>query len=292
MRDRETSTMRILVVDDHEIVRKGICSLLANESALTLCGEAIDGRDAVEKAKALRPDLVLMDISMPQMNGLDATREIKRLLPETEVVIVSQHGTPEMMRQAYSAGARGYVVKSTVAKDLLAAIANINAEPPAKRSDLPRLPSDSSASRGGRSVAVSSVDSHGAFKSTGEESPLNLREQIYRAIGESIDYGVWICDAEGRNIYASPSFLKLVGLTQEQCSARGWTQILHPDDVEATVAAWEKCISEGSLWEREHRFRTANGGWHYVLARGVPMRDAQGKIVYWAGINLDIQHRK
>lgn len=285
--------MRILVVDDHEIVRKGICSLLANEAALTLCGEAVDGRDAVEKAQTLRPDLVLMDISMPQMNGLDATREIKRLLPETKVVIVSQHGTPEMMRQAYSAGARGYVVKSTVAKDLLAAIANINAEPPAKGSEFARLPpGDSSAARSGRTAAAPSIVSHDALQGAGEESSLNLREQIFRAIGESIDYGVWICDAEGRNIYASPSFLKLVGLTQEQCSARGWTQILHPDDVEATVAAWEKCVSEGSLWEREHRFRTANGGWHYVLARGVPMSDAQGKIVYWAGINLDIQHRK
>ena len=81
-----------------------------------------------------------MDISMPQMNGLDATREIKRLLPETEVVIVSQHGTPEMMRQAYSAGARGYVVKSTVAKDLLAAIANIHNEPSAEGCDLTGLP--------------------------------------------------------------------------------------------------------------------------------------------------------
>lgn len=285
--------MRILVVDDHEIVRKGICSLLANESALTLCGEAIDGRDAVEKAKALRPDLVLMDISMPQMNGLDATREIKRLLPETKVVIVSQHGTPEMMRQAYNAGARGYVVKSTVAKDLLAAIANLNDELPTKVSELASLPpGDSSAAPNTRGVPVSSVDSHGAFNRAGEASSLDLKEQIYRAIGESIDYGVWVCDAEGRNIYASPSFLKLVGLTQEQYSALGWAQILHPDDLEATVAAWEKCISEGSLWGCEHRFRTANGGWHYILARGVPIRDAQGKIVYWAGINLDVQHRK
>ena len=285
--------MRILVVDDHEIVRKGICSLLANESTLTLCGEAVDGKDAVEKAKALRPDIVLMDISMPQMNGLDATREINRLLPDTKVVIVSQHGTPETIRQAYRAGARGYVVKSAVASDLLPAIASINTEPPANGSDLAGLPpSGSAAAPGGRDVAVSSVDSHGPFKSTGKESPLNLREQIYRAIGESIDYGVWICDAEGRNIYASPSFLKLVGLTQEQYSALGWTQILHPDELEATVAAWEKCIREGSLWGCEHRFRTANGGWHYILARGVPMRDDQGKIVYWAGINLDIQHRK
>ena|ERR1700676_2282714 len=107
--------MRILVVDDHDVVRRGICSVLATEASLTLCGEALDGKDAVEKAKALRPDIIVTDI-MPQMNGLEATREIKHLLPETEIVIVSQHEAPEMVRQAFNAGARAYVVKSTVVK--------------------------------------------------------------------------------------------------------------------------------------------------------------------------------
>jgi two-component system, NarL family, sensor kinase len=71
--------MRILVVDDHEVVRRGICSVLATESSLTLCGEAVDGKDAVAKAKVLRPDIIVMDITMPQMNGLDATREMPLL---------------------------------------------------------------------------------------------------------------------------------------------------------------------------------------------------------------------
>src|ERR1700733_5013354 len=122
--------MRILVVDDHELVSRGICSVLATEPSLTLCGEAVDGQDAVEKTQKLRPDIVVMDVSMPRLNGLEATREIKRLLPDIEVVIVSQHEAPEMMREAFNAGARGYVVKSAISEDLLAAIAKArNREP-------------------------------------------------------------------------------------------------------------------------------------------------------------------
>src|SRR5690242_9223909 len=118
--------MRILVVDDHDFVRRGICAVLETEPTLVVCGHAADGRDAIEKAKTLHPDLVVMDISMPVMNGLEATREIKRILPETEIVIVSQHETSEMFRQAFNAGARAYVVKSSMSTELLEAIANIS----------------------------------------------------------------------------------------------------------------------------------------------------------------------
>jgi len=97
--------MRILVVDDHEPVRAGICALLATESTFTVCGEARDGYDAVEKANELHPDMVLMDVTMPVMNGLDATRQIKQLLPKTKIMIVTQHDSREMMRQALDAGA-------------------------------------------------------------------------------------------------------------------------------------------------------------------------------------------
>ena len=117
--------MRILVVDDHALVRQGITSALSSNAKLTVCGEAIDGQDAIDKARELAPDLVVMDISMPRVNGLDATREIKRCLPGVEVLIVTQHDSPEMARQAFNAGARGYVVKSAISDTLLAAIAKL-----------------------------------------------------------------------------------------------------------------------------------------------------------------------
>jgi PAS domain S-box-containing protein len=121
---------------------------------------------------------------------------------------------------------------------------------------------------------------------------LERSEQIYRAIGESIDYGSWVCEADGRNIYVSESFLKLVGLTQEQCSNFGWGDILHPDDAERTIAAWKDCVRTGGVWDIEHRFRGVDGAWHPILARGVPVRNAVGEVIYWAGINLDISRMK
>jgi PAS domain S-box-containing protein len=86
--------------------------------------------------------------------------------------------------------------------------------------------------------------------------------------------------------------LKLVGLSQEQCSSFGWGQALHPDDAERTISAWKQCARTGGTWDIEHRFRGVDGTWHDVLARGVPVRNEQGEIVCWAGINLDSSRRK
>ncbi|MDB6137311.1 MAG: sensor hybrid histidine kinase, partial [Verrucomicrobiaceae bacterium] len=124
------------------------------------------------------------------------------------------------------------------------------------------------------------------------EQALRESEARYRAIGESLDYGVWICDADGRNTYASDSFLNLVGMTQEECSSFGWGDVLHPDEKEETITAWKECVRTGGFWDREHRFRGVDGGWHHVLARGVTVRDDDGHLCGWAGINLDISKLK
>jgi DNA-binding NarL/FixJ family response regulator len=117
--------LRVLIVDDHEVVRRGVRSLLMTQRDLDVCGEAVDGLDAIEKAIALTPDLVLMDFSMPNLNGFDATREIRRILPKTEVIILSQHETSQMATQAFRAGALGYVVKSSVSKNLFTALEKV-----------------------------------------------------------------------------------------------------------------------------------------------------------------------
>ncbi len=124
------------------------------------------------------------------------------------------------------------------------------------------------------------------------EIALRESEQRYRAVGESIDYGIWVCNAEGRNTYASSSFLKLVGMTQEECSDFGWGAVLHPEDAEHTIAAWQECVRTGGTWDVEHRFLGVDGQWHPILARGVPIRNSQGQTTGWAGINLDISRYK
>lgn len=116
----------------------------------------------------------------------------------------------------------------------------------------------------------------------------NNSERIYRAIGESINYGVWVCDPSGRNIYTSPSFLKMVGLNQGDCSNFGWANKLHPEDTKETIECWKECLKSEGILDRVHRYYGIDSQCHQVLSRGAPVRDDQGKIICWAGINLDI----
>jgi DNA-binding NarL/FixJ family response regulator len=114
--------IRILLVDDHPIVRQGLKTLLEGHSGWQVIGEASDGAEAVEKARNLSPDVMVLDVTMPRMNGLEACRVLRRQSPELEILFVTQHDSPQMMREALEAGARGYVVKSNAARDLLAAV--------------------------------------------------------------------------------------------------------------------------------------------------------------------------
>jgi DNA-binding NarL/FixJ family response regulator len=115
-------TIRILLVDDHPIVRQGLKTLLEAHSGWEVIGEAADGLEAVDKADRLHPDVMVLDVTMPRMNGLEACRLIRQKAPGLEILFVTQHDSPQMMREALEAGARGYVVKSNAARDLLEAV--------------------------------------------------------------------------------------------------------------------------------------------------------------------------
>ena len=115
-------TIRILIADDHEIVRRGLRRLLESRTEWSVVGEASNGNQAVEKAIELHPDLVLLDVGMPELNGLEATRRIREILPQTEVLVLSVSDSEQVIRQALASGARGYLVKSDAGGELIAAI--------------------------------------------------------------------------------------------------------------------------------------------------------------------------
>jgi DNA-binding NarL/FixJ family response regulator len=117
-----TTGFRILLADDHAVVLKGLRALLGSQLGWRVCGEARNGREAIEKVSQLRPDIVIMDLNMPELNGLEAARHIRKELPQTEVLILTLHESEQMMRQALDAGARGYVVKSDAGGELVAAV--------------------------------------------------------------------------------------------------------------------------------------------------------------------------
>ena len=114
--------VRILIADDHEVVRHGIRALLESHTGWEVAGEAVTGRQALEEARRLAPDVVIMDISMPDMNGLEATRQIRKEVPDSEVLILSVHDSEQLVREVLEAGARGYVLKSDAGRDLIAAV--------------------------------------------------------------------------------------------------------------------------------------------------------------------------
>ncbi len=120
--------IRVLVVDDHAVFRQGICALLARRKGIEVIGEAENGKQAIEQVAALHPDIVLMDIAMPVMNGLEATQEIHKSSPETRVLVLTQYESKEYVFSLLRAGAAGYVPKLTRIDELVDAIRAVHAK--------------------------------------------------------------------------------------------------------------------------------------------------------------------
>ena len=118
--------IRVLLADDHTILRNGIIALLGNEEDIEVVAEAEDGRTAVSLACQFNPDVAVIDIAMPLLNGLEATRQIKKLCPQVKILILSMHDNEEYIRQVLEAGAMGYILKDAAARELIQAIRQVN----------------------------------------------------------------------------------------------------------------------------------------------------------------------
>lgn len=272
--------MRVLIVDDHELIRRGIRSLLSTEPMWVICGEAVDGRDAVTKAKELQPDVIVMDISMPKLNGLEATREIRVALPQTEVLIVSQHENREMVREAILAGAKGYVVKSCVSRDLLQALGKVSLH-------------QSSFDSGEPEAGKMNFDAQEILqRSAALELALQDSEQRYRALITAISEIVWRTDANGRILFISSRWFELTGQSEAEALGWGWIEVVHPEDRERLTHAWEHAVSTLEEYSQEWRMITRDGEPRHLATRAIPIRGDGGAVREWVGVVFDIHQRR
>ena len=140
MQDKNPDTKRLVLADDHHLLRRGFRSLLSSEPGLEVVGEASNGREAIEICRRLKPDLVLMDVRMPEMDGITATRQIKEEQPGVGVLMVTMHENPDYLLQALDAGAAGYVLKDAPADRLISAVhRTLNGESPLNQELATRL---------------------------------------------------------------------------------------------------------------------------------------------------------
>jgi PAS domain S-box-containing protein len=274
--------VRILVADDHEVIRRGVRALLAAGEDCEICGEAVDGQDAVEKAHQLHPDLIIMDVSMPNLNGLEATRMIRRSLPTTQVLILTQHDSQEMMRQALNAGARGFVVKSSVAHDLL------NAVEAAQRGE-----SFFEAAVAPQGSPARAADARTILeREAALERALRESEERYRALAMATAQAVWRADAAGNNVWTSDSWETLLGSSSDRARGSGWLEFVHPHDRARVAQSWQESVKAGKDYRAEYRMAMRDGSYRIFEARGVPLRNPDGTVREWIGANVDITERK
>ncbi|MGH9572274.1 MAG: PAS domain S-box protein [Candidatus Acidiferrales bacterium] len=273
--------MRILIADDHEIVRNGVRSLLSADPECEICGEAIDGRDAVTKAQDLKPDLVVMDISMPNLNGLDATRKVREILPQTQVLVLSQHDSPEMMRQALKAGAGAYVRKSSMSTDLLAGIRRLRH---GEAFFEPKIAAHTNKPPDERTILQRAM----AF-----EKELAESEERFRLTFEQAAVGMALVSEDGHFLRANDKLCGIVGYTQKELRGMTFQEITHPADLSPDLAQAARVASgEIDQYFLEKRYIRKDRSTVWVNLTVSAVRASDSKIKYFIAVVEDISARK
>jgi PAS domain S-box-containing protein len=277
-------TLRILIVDDHQAVRRGLRSLLTTRGDWIVCGEAVDGVEAVEKAREFRPDVVLMDISMPRMSGIEATRIIQSELPETKVVIVSQNDPDVVRKQAREIAANGYVAKTDLARDLLPAI-----EHAARGTDGIEAEIVSDAWRADRTARASLIGSSvGIGSPEGDQSASTL----LAAIVDSSDDAIISKRLDGTITSWNKSAERLFGWTAQEAIGRHISLIIPGDRLQEET----EIINRLKRRERIDHFETVrvrkDGSPIDISVTISPLTDATGRVLGASKVARDITERK
>src|SRR5580658_2594130 len=283
-------SLSILVVDDCEAVRHRVCALLSSHAGWFVCGEAIDGLEAVEKAKRLRPDVVLMDVSMPRMDGIEATRILRREVPESDVIIVSQNDPALTEKVAVQAGARGFIDKSNISQDLLRTIETlVNNGARGVRPDPSHITLRPS-------IPVNLVNVRGT-ELLASDTRERYRQKIARITLDSMVQFVGLLDAAGTVLEINHVALDAVGVKLSEVEGKPfwktfWWQV--SNEVNATLREMIRRASQGEFvrWDTEIYGRAGGKETIIIDASLMPVKDEQGRVVFITAEGRDITEKK
>jgi PAS domain S-box-containing protein len=291
----DTGPVRILIADDHEIVRQGIRSLFELQTDWEICGEAVDGLDAIEKSKHLKPDIILLDVSMPHLNGLDAARVIRKEVPQSKILMVSQHDAAYMSQRALEVGARGYVAKSELSRQLLAAVESVihDGQPPGIGSDLPAQKSKTNLAGIPNGATTPPQPKQPQLAKPSERGKrLRAKDRQFQNTVDSVPAMIWISGADSLPTYFNKRWLDFTGRTLEQELGNGWREGVHPEDRQRRVDTYLSAFHSRQPYKMEYRLRRADGKFRWIVSHGVPRIGDEGEFEGYAGSCVDITEQK
>lgn len=292
-KDAPAASLRVLIVDDHEAMRRSMRRLLSSIDGIQVCGEAVDGPDAIEKARQLQPDVITMDVSMPGMSGLEATREIRRFLPGAKILVVTLHNSPEIITQAQKAGANGYVLKSNMATELVEGLEPLRGGQPFVNQAAFTEPDED--------VNVDLIlQRNAAFQQALSQSAKKLRETLedHLAITNNMAEGLYTVDAQGLLASMNPAAERMLGWSKEELLGKKMHDVTHHSRPDGTPFPASECpglhVLRSGIPLREHEdvFIRKDGSYMPVVYNASPLKrdgDTRGVVVAFRD---DTEHRR
>ena len=283
------SPVQILIADDHALFRRSLRTLIESRPDWRVCGEAVDGRDAVEKTKQLHPDVILMDVTMPRMNGLDATRLILQDWPNAWIVIISQNEAQLIEKTARDLGAKRFVSKSSVFQELVTAIEQL-----LKHSG--NLVGQETPSQSKPAPAPKLVKVRGT-QLVANDNRERYRQKLARITLDSMVQFVGLLDAKGTVLEINHVALDAVGIKLSEVEGKPfwttfWWQV--SDEINATLRESIRRAAQGEFvrWDAEIYGRAGGKETIIIDASLMPVKDEQGKVVFITAEGRDITEKK